>query len=120
MKKTLILIAAAIMGFSTPILAQSDDNEKEITVTNAQGKKEVIDLPEAMTTGKSPCFSRNGQMFLSHSPAQGCSRPAWPEKIQGAGCTSISSLRPTLETSSCMISVGWMPLSHSMPGMRLM
>ena len=50
MKKTLILIAAAIMGFSTPILAQSDDNEKEITVTNAQGKKEVIDLPEAMTT----------------------------------------------------------------------
>ena len=49
MKKTLILIAAAIMGFSTPILAQSDDNEKEITVTNAQGKKEVIDLPEAMT-----------------------------------------------------------------------
>ena len=35
MKKTLILIAAAIMGFSTPILAQSDDNEKEITVTNA-------------------------------------------------------------------------------------
>ena len=49
MKKTLILIAAAIMGFSTPILAQSDDNEKEITVTNAQGKKEVIYLPEAMT-----------------------------------------------------------------------
>ena len=49
MKKTLILIAAAFMGFSTPILAQSDDNEKEITVTNAQGKKEVIDLPEAMT-----------------------------------------------------------------------
>lgn len=49
MKKTLILIAVAFMGFSTPILAQSDDNEKEITVTNAQGKKEVIDLPEAMT-----------------------------------------------------------------------
>ena len=50
MKQTLVLIAAAIIGFSTPILAQSDDNETEITVTNAEGKKEIIDLPEAMTS----------------------------------------------------------------------
>lgn len=50
MKQTLILIAAAIIGFSTPVLAQSDDNETEITVTNAEGKKEIIDLPEAMTS----------------------------------------------------------------------
>lgn len=49
MKQTFVLIAAAIIGFSTPILAQSDDNETEITVTNAEGKKEIIDLPEAMT-----------------------------------------------------------------------
>ena len=49
MKKTLVLIAAAILGFSTPVLAQSDDDETEITVTDAEGKKEVIDLPEAMT-----------------------------------------------------------------------
>ena len=49
MKQTLVLIAAAIIGFSTPVLAQSDDNETEITVTNAEGKKEIIDLPEAMT-----------------------------------------------------------------------
>ena len=50
MKQTLVLIAAAIIGFSTPVLAQSDDNETEITVTNAEGKKEIIDLPEAMTS----------------------------------------------------------------------
>lgn len=49
MKQTFVLIAAAIIGFSTPVLAQSDDNETEITVTNAEGKKEIIDLPEAMT-----------------------------------------------------------------------
>ena len=44
MKQTLVLIAAAIIGFSTPVLAQSDDNETEITVTNAEGKKEIIDM----------------------------------------------------------------------------
>ena len=49
MKQTFVLIAAAIIGFSTPVLAQSDDNETEITVTNAECKKEIIDLPEAMT-----------------------------------------------------------------------
>lgn len=49
MKQTFVLIAAAIIGFSTPVLAQSDDNETEITVTNAEGNKEIIDLPEAMT-----------------------------------------------------------------------
>lgn len=49
MKQTFVLIAAAIIGFSTPVLAQSDDNGTEITVTNAEGKKEIIDLPEAMT-----------------------------------------------------------------------
>ena len=49
MKKTLTLIAAAILGFTMPALAQSDDDETEITVTNAEGKQEIIDLPEAMT-----------------------------------------------------------------------
>ena len=50
MKKTLVLIATAILGFSTPILAQSDDDETEIIVTTTEGKKEIIDLPEAMTS----------------------------------------------------------------------
>ena len=47
MKKTLILIATALLTFSNPIFAQSDD--KEITVTDAEGKKEIIDLPEGLT-----------------------------------------------------------------------
>lgn len=49
MKKTLVLIATAILGFTTPIFAQSEDDETEITVTTAEGKQEVIDLPEALT-----------------------------------------------------------------------
>ena len=55
MKQTFVLIAAAIIGFSTPVLAQSDDNETEITVTNAEGKKEIIDLPVAMTNETTRC-----------------------------------------------------------------
>lgn len=47
MKKTLLLIATALLTFSNPTFAQSDDNE--ITVTNAEGKKEIIDLPEGLT-----------------------------------------------------------------------
>ena len=47
MKKTLIFIATALLTFSNPIFAQSDD--KEITVTDAEGKKEIIDLPEGLT-----------------------------------------------------------------------
>ena len=51
MKKTLVLIATAILGFTTPVFAQSnDDDETEITVTTAEGKEEIIDLPEALTS----------------------------------------------------------------------
>ena len=96
MKKTLILIAAAIMGFSTPILAQSDDNEKEITVTNAQGKKEVIDLPEAMTAEFDSLLSAyNNKTYLQinndcntavhrpiqRTPAPLCKLNAWRTKL---------------------------------------
>lgn len=49
MKKTLVLIATVIFGFTAPVFAQSDDTETEITVTTAEGEKEVIDLPEALT-----------------------------------------------------------------------
>ena len=50
MKKTLVLIAAAILGFTSPALAQSEDDETEITVTTPEGQKEVIDVPEALTS----------------------------------------------------------------------
>jgi len=55
MKKT-YLIALSLLFFSTCKLQaqvvnneEGDNDETEITVTNAQGKREVIDLPEAMT-----------------------------------------------------------------------
>ena len=55
MKKT-YLIALSLLFFSTCKLQaqvvnneECDNDETEITVTNAQGKREVIDLPEAMT-----------------------------------------------------------------------
>ena len=50
MKQTLVLIATAILGFTAPVFAQSDDDETEITVTTPEGQKEVIDLPEALTS----------------------------------------------------------------------
>ena len=49
MKKSLIIIAAAFFGFASQTLAQSENNDDEIIVTDAQGKQEVIDLPEALT-----------------------------------------------------------------------
>ena len=73
MKQTLVLIAAAIIGFSTPVLAQSDDNETEITVTNAEGKKEIIDLPEAMTNEYDSLLSvYNNRTFLILTPTAIC------------------------------------------------
>ena len=74
MKQTLVLIAAAIIGFSTPVLAQSDDNETEITVTNAEGKKEIIDLPEAMTSEYDSLLSvYNSRTYLKINTD--CNRP---------------------------------------------
>lgn len=46
MKKTFAIIIAAMLCLPNPAKAQS--NETEITVTNAEGKEEVIDLPEGM------------------------------------------------------------------------
>ena len=46
MKKTFAIIIAAMLCLPNSTKAQS--NETEITVTNAEGKEEVIDLPEGM------------------------------------------------------------------------
>lgn len=45
-KKLLIVIAAVMFGGSC--LAQVQDNKNEITVTDNDGKEEIIDLPEGM------------------------------------------------------------------------
>lgn len=77
--------------------------------------EDIIRTGRGLVKAQIPLFSRKKGPFLVRY-----SCPAWPEKIQGAGCTSISSFRPTLETSSCITSVGWMPFSQSIPGIRLM
>lgn len=48
MKKIRLLMVAMIFGGACAMQAQTD-NDKEITVTDAQGNQEVIDLPEGMS-----------------------------------------------------------------------
>ena len=50
MKKTLFFIAAMFVGINSTAIAQTDDDDTEITVTDSNGKEEVIDLPEALTS----------------------------------------------------------------------
>ena len=74
MKQTLVLIATAILGFTAPVFAQSDDDETEITVTTPEGQKEVIDLPEAMTNDYDSLLSvYNSKTYLK--PNSDCNMP---------------------------------------------
>lgn len=51
MKSIKIIVTATLLfGFASVLQAQTNDDETEITVTNAQGEEEIIDLPDAMTT----------------------------------------------------------------------
>ena len=49
MKKFDLLLATVMLSCAMPAFAQKDKDDKEITVTTANGKSEVIDLPEGMT-----------------------------------------------------------------------
>lgn len=63
-----------IFTLSCPVMAQTDDTEDEITVTNEKGEEEVIDLPEGMTTDlDSVLNSYNNKIYLK--PAQDCDLP---------------------------------------------
>lgn len=48
-KKIYIFVVTMMIGCTLSVHAQNN-KEREITVTNAQGKEEVIDLPEGMTS----------------------------------------------------------------------
>ena len=52
MKKIYLITVAFLFSFSSALHAQvnNEDEKNEIKVTNAQGKEEIIDLPEGMTT----------------------------------------------------------------------
>ena len=49
MKKISLLIVTMLFAFSGGAMAQNNDDDTEITVTNKNGEKEVIDLPEALS-----------------------------------------------------------------------
>ena len=49
MKKISLLIVTMLFAFGGGAMAQNNDDDTEITVTNKNGEKEVIDLPEALS-----------------------------------------------------------------------
>ena len=49
MKKISLFIAALVIGYCSPVNAQSGNDDTEITVTNEKGEKETIELPGGMT-----------------------------------------------------------------------
>jgi membrane-bound lytic murein transglycosylase D len=49
MKKIYLLMATMIFGSTCAVQAQNNDDDKEITVTNAKGEEEKFEIPEAMT-----------------------------------------------------------------------
>lgn len=50
MRKSLLLTATMMLGAWIGMGAQSVETEREITVTDSEGKQEIIDVPEGMTT----------------------------------------------------------------------
>ena len=50
MRKSLLLTATMMLGAWIGMGAQSVGTEREITVTDSEGKQEIIDVPEGMTT----------------------------------------------------------------------
>lgn len=63
-----------ILGIASPLAAQTDDDDTEITVTNAKGEEEVIDLPAAMTNEYDSLLSAyNAKTYLK--PSTDCDMP---------------------------------------------
>ena len=74
MKGKFFLIAAVLFGIGGQTFAQTDNNDTEITVTNAKGEEEVIDLPEAMTNEYDSLLSvYNAKTYLK--PSSDCNMP---------------------------------------------
>ncbi|MGN0068855.1 MAG: transglycosylase SLT domain-containing protein [Prevotella sp.] len=74
MKKISLLIAAMLSAPLCTILAQTDNDDTEITVTNEKGEQEIIDLPEGMTFEMDSLLSLyNNQTYLK--PDADCNMP---------------------------------------------
>lgn len=73
MKKIFLLTVALVLGGTCAMHAQVN-NEKEITVTNANGQQEQIELPEGMTTALDSLLSLyNTRTYLK--PDTSCNMP---------------------------------------------
>lgn len=74
MNKVKIFITAVLLGSSCLMNAQTEDNDTEITVTDKNGKQEIIDIPEAMTYEvDSLLHLYNTQRYLK--PSADCNQP---------------------------------------------
>lgn len=74
MRKISLGIAILLFGCAAQVLAQNDNSETEITVTNEKGEKEVIELPEGMTCAYDSLLGEyNVRTYLK--PSSDCDMP---------------------------------------------
>ena len=84
MKRFDFLLATMMLSCAMPALAQHNNDDKEITVTTANGKNEVIDLPEGMTYELDSLLKQyNAEKYLR--PATDCNmpnvNPSFPKEV---------------------------------------
>ena len=75
-KRHLILLATSVLigGLTIPAQAQNDNDEKSITVTDDEGKREEINLPQSMTMELDSLMQLyNAKMYLR--PDSTCNMP---------------------------------------------
>ena len=75
-KRHLILLATSVLigGLTIPAQAQNDNEEKSITVTDDEGKREEINLPQSMTMELDSLMQLyNAKMYLR--PDSTCNMP---------------------------------------------
>ena len=74
MKRVNFLLITVMLGCATTAFAQQNKDDKAITVTTANGKNEVIDLPEGMTYELDSLLKQyNAEKYLR--PATDCNMP---------------------------------------------
>ena len=84
MKRFNFLLTTMMLSCAMPALAQHNNEDKEITVTTANGKNEVIDLPEGMTYELDSLLKQyNAEKYLR--PATDCNmpnvNPSFPKEV---------------------------------------
>jgi len=95
MKKAHLFIATLLFCVATPTVAQVENDDTEITITNERGEKEVIELPEGMTTAyDSLLLQYNVKTYLK--PNSDCDMPDVNPVYDKATYISRLSKLPTI------------------------